>query len=197
MNFLAHLLLSGANDEIRIGNFIADSVKGSDLSKFSATVQTGILLHRKIDHYTDNHPVVMKSKVRLRPQFHKYSPVIVDVFYDHFLAKNWNNYASQPLEEFIACAYKLLSDNFELIPGRTQMMLPYMIKDNWLLHYREIEGIRRALTGMARRSKFESKMEYATISLEKNYKQFQEEFETFFPELITKAEQWTEELMNR
>lgn len=197
MNFLAHLFLSGVKDEIKIGNFIADSVKGSDLSEFPTMVQTGILLHRKIDHYTDNHPVVLKSKVRLRPQFHKYSPVIVDVFYDHFLAKNWNNYASQPLEEFIACAYKLLSDNFDLLPGRTQMMLPYMIKDNWLLHYGAIEGIRRALSGMARRSKFESKMELATISLEKDYKQFQEEFETFFPELNTKAEQWTEELMNR
>ena len=197
MNFLAHLFLSGVNDEIKIGNFIADSVKGSDLSQFPTTVQTGILLHRKIDHYTDNHPVVMKSKVRLRPQFHKYSPVIVDVFYDHFLARNWNNYASQPLEKFTACAYKLLSNNFDLLPGRTQMMLPYMIKDNWLLHYAEIEGIRRALSGMARRSKFEAKMEYATISLEKNYKQFQEEFETFFPELNTNAEHWTEELMNR
>lgn len=197
MNFLAHLFLSGENDDIRIGNFIADSVKGSNLSKFPTTVQTGILLHRKIDHYTDNHPVVMKSKLRLRPQFHKYSPVIVDVFYDHFLAKNWNNYASQPLMEFTANAYKLLSNNFDLLPGRTQMMMPYMIKDNWLLHYREIEGIRRALTGMARRSKFESKMELATISLEKDYKQFQEEFETFFPELKTNAEQWIEELMNR
>ena len=85
MNYLAHLYLSGNDDELKLGNFIGDSVRGSDLSMYPPRVQDGIILHRGIDRYTDSHHVVMKSKLRLRPKYHKYAPVIVDMFYDHFL----------------------------------------------------------------------------------------------------------------
>ena len=136
-----------------------------------------------IDAFTDSHPVVTESKKRLRPYFHKYSPVIVDVFYDHFLAKNWNEYHSQPLEEYVNDVYKLMKKNSNILPDKTKNMLPHMIQHNWLLGYAKLEGINRVLTGMSRRAKFDSKMDEATLFLEKDYSLYENEFEEFFPQL--------------
>src|SRR5690349_12341831 len=100
MNFLAHIFLSGDDPEIMVGNFIGDFVKGRNLDdRFSSGIVKGIELHRAIDEYTDSHPVVAQSKNRLRPKYRHYAPVIVDVFYDHFLAKNWKNYHPTSLED--------------------------------------------------------------------------------------------------
>ncbi len=96
MNFLAHLYLSKKNKNILIGNFIADAVKGKKHNLYSKEVQAGILLHREIDNYTDNHPIVRKSKRRLNKRYGHYNGVIIDILYDHFLAKNWNNYSEIP-----------------------------------------------------------------------------------------------------
>jgi len=184
MNFLAHLFLSGNDDELKIGNFIGDFVKGRDLSAYPARVQDGIRLHRSIDEYTDSHPMVMNSKVRLRPSYHKYSPVIVDMFYDHFLASLWDNYSQMPVEEFIEETHKLLSSRINIMPERSRFMLPYMINGNWLLGYRELSGLQRSLAGMSKRSRFQSNMEYATTDLEQDYEKYKLEFQAFFPELI-------------
>ncbi len=96
MNFLAHLYLSGNDEQLMIGNFIADSVKGSSYKNFPDGIKRGILLHRAIDFYSDNHSVFLKSVERLRPNYHKYAGVIVDIFFDHFLAKNWKEYSENP-----------------------------------------------------------------------------------------------------
>ena len=112
MNFLAHLYLSGNNKEVILGNFIADAVKGKELNRYKEQVQVGIRLHRAIDTYTDKHPVVEKSKERLRGKYHKYAGVIVDMFYDHFLAANWNEYSNEPLNKFTSNAYRILILNF-------------------------------------------------------------------------------------
>ena len=92
MNFLAHLFLSGEPGELMVGNFIADSVKGNAMNDFSEGIQKGIILHRAIDTFTDSHNEMQKSKERLRPRYKKYAPVITDIFYDHFLAVNWQDY---------------------------------------------------------------------------------------------------------
>ncbi len=89
MNFLAHIYLSGNQERVMIGNFIGDFVKGKAWEEFDSAIQRGILLHREIDRYTDDHEVVIKTKERLRPKYHHYAPVISDVFYDHFLASLW------------------------------------------------------------------------------------------------------------
>ena len=103
MNFLAHLYLSADDPEIQLGNFIGDFVRGRDLStRFSVGIVTGILLHREIDEFTDRHEVVKRSKDRLRPKYRHYAPVIIDMFYDHHLAVNWNAYHHQPLPDFAA-----------------------------------------------------------------------------------------------
>lgn len=183
MNFLAHLYLSGNDESIMIGNFIADHIKGVHFSNYNTGIIKGIKLHRLIDAFTDSHPVVEESKKRLRSHFHKYSPVIADVFYDHFLAKNWAKYHSESLEKYVENVYSLLRRNESILPEKTKIMIAHMIQYNWLKGYATLEGINRALTGMSRRAKFESKMDQATKFLEKEYELYQKEFELFFPEL--------------
>ncbi len=183
MNFLAHIYLSGANDKMKVGNFIGDFVKGNQINDFEADIKRGIQLHRAIDLFTDTHHVVKESKRRLRPEFRHYSPVIVDVFYDHFLAKDWIMYSKVPLHSFTQNFYEMIDDFNTIVPLKAKHMLQFMKRDNWLYNYRQIEGISRALSGMSRRTKFESRMEYADKNLEQNYEAYQEEFHDFFPDL--------------
>ena len=183
MNFLAHLYLSGDNEEILVGNFIGDFVKGSQMSQYSETIQKGIRLHRSIDSYTDNHEVVLQSKIRLREKFRHYAPVIVDVYYDHFLAKNWSSFSRIPLKTYTENFYQLMKKYVEIIPKGVNHMLSFMSRDNWLYNYQFIEGIDRALTGMSRRTKYENKMDEASQTLKDHYGAFEEEFNQFFPEL--------------
>jgi acyl carrier protein phosphodiesterase len=184
MNFLAHAFLSGDDDEIILGGFIADHVKGNDKLNYSEKIILGIDLHRNIDSFTDSHPEVEKSKERLRPHFHKYSPVVIDVFYDHFLAKNWNRYSSENFQEYVQSFYRLMELKKEIFPLRTLRMFHLMIQENWLESYKEIEGIHAALSNMARRTRFESNMEQAAAHLQKDYACFENEFFSFFPEVM-------------
>lgn len=189
MNFLAHLYLSGGDPEVMVGNFIGDFVKGRNLlQQFSAPIVKGIELHRSIDEFTDKHAVVKRSKDRLRPTYRHYAGVIVDVFYDHYLAKYWSAYHDQLLPEYATHAYATIENHDSMLPEGVKRMLPYMIRGNWLVHYARIEGINRALTGMARRTPYESRMDEAALDLEKYYDEFKAEFELFFPELKLHAE---------
>ena len=183
MNFLAHIYLSGDNNELKIGNFIADSVKGKNYTLYPEIIQKGILLHRHIDTFTDTHKIVKKSVSRLFPKYGHYSTVIVDIIYDHFLAANWHTYNNQPLDEYVSEFYTLLQSNYILLPKRIQNFLPYMIEDNWLLSYASISGIGKILYQMNHRTKNRSKMNFAVIELEAFYADFQEEFTAFFEEL--------------
>lgn len=183
MNFLAHLYLSGDDEKLMIGNFIGDFVKGSQLITYDSEIQQGILLHRAIDTYTDAHPVVLESKKRLRLAFRHYAPVIVDIYYDHFLARKWDHYSSQPLLEFTRWFYKTIATYKNILPNAVFHMLTFMERDNWLYHYQTIEGIDRALTGLSRRTKFTSNMEHAAAALEQDYAAFEDEFDRFFPDL--------------
>ena len=183
MNYLAHLYLSGNNHEIMIGNFIADHVKGKQIELFDEEIVKGIKLHRMIDEFTDTHKVVEQSKIRLRSQFRKYSPVIVDVFYDHYLAVNWEKYHHEELSVFSNNFFILLNDNHHRLPLRTQQMIEYMIPQNWLLNYKTVAGINKTLTGMSKRTKFDSRMDEAAIYLDRYYADFEQEFNEYFEEL--------------
>lgn len=184
MNFLAHLYLSGDNPKIMVGNFIADFVKGREaLASYENGIAFGIELHRSIDAYTDRHPVVKRSKKRLSAKYRHYSAVIVDMFYDHFLANRWEEFHATPLEIYSRSSYRLLEEHKHLLPDRVRGMLPYMIRGNWLLGYGTIEGIGQALTGMAHRTPYESRMEEAADDLRANYTDFGNDFTNFFPEL--------------
>lgn len=183
MNYLAHLYLSADRPLLAIGNFIADHVKGSMADQYDGEVRDGIRLHRMIDEFTDSHPIVEKSKARLRPDFRKYAPVIVDLYYDHFLARDWEMFHHRPLPDYAAEMYALLRQNEHILPHRTIHMLGYMEPQNWLVKYASVEGLQRALTGLARRTTFPSNMENAHLFLQDNYQFFEQEFNDFFPDL--------------
>lgn len=184
MNFLAHIYLSGDQEAIMIGNFIGDFVKGKAFENFDGSIQKGILLHRAIDEFTDDHQVVTSSKKRLRPKYHHYAPVIADVFYDHFLASLWENYHEVPLLTFTKDFYKTTDQYLDIIPEKAKHMLHYMRRDNWLYNYQHVEGIHQALSGMSRRTPFDSRMDESVDDLRQDYEAYKREFEIFFPDLI-------------
>ncbi|WP_187260711.1 acyl carrier protein phosphodiesterase [Pontibacter beigongshangensis] len=194
MNYLAHIYLSGDEEELLIGNFIADAVKGKQVEQYQEGIARGIRLHRLIDSYTDTHPVVRQTKLRLRPHFRKYAPVVADVFYDHFLAKGFEQYADVSLPAFAKQVYRIIENRFLLLPPKVQYFFPYMMRQDWLASYAEVEGIRRALVGMSRRTAFTSGMELAGDELEANYGRYGADFDTFFPDLVHYVEQVKKEL---
>lgn len=183
MNFLAHIYLSGNDDFVKIGNFMADGVRGNDYKTLHPGIQKGIIMHRHIDTFTDSHPIFRKSKHRLHENFGHYSGIITDVFYDHFLAKNWSDYSSTSLNLFANDFYTLLETHFELLTLKTQQLLPYMKDQNWLLSYEETEGIRKILHQMDQRMKRNSQMSNAVNQLNQEYELFKEEFISFFEEI--------------
>ena len=183
MNFLAHIFLSDNNDFIKIGNFMADGIRGKDYLHFPKEVQKGILLHRQIDTFTDSHNIYRKSKHRLHEKYGHYSGVIMDILYDHFLAKNWSKYSNEKLEDFANNFYELLYKNEKILTEKTKMMLPYMSEKNWLVSYATIAGIELILFQMDYRTKNRANMQEAVIELQQYYTEFEEEFTAFFEEL--------------
>ena len=163
------------------------------MEQFEPEIARGIALHRAIDEFTDSHPIVTVSKNRLRPTYRHYSAVIVDMFYDHLLAKNWELYYKEFLPDFAERNYLILEEFHTILPEGVKYMLPYMTKGNWLVNYARLEGIERALSGMARRSKYDSKMELAVEDLKKYYDEFTQEFSIFYPELQAFSNNWLEQ----
>ncbi|WP_178988744.1 acyl carrier protein phosphodiesterase [Winogradskyella schleiferi] len=184
MNFLAHIYLSGDNELITIGNFVGDGVRGNKYKLYPVEIQIGIKLHRHIDTFTDAHPIFRRCTKRLHKGYSHYSGVIVDIFYDHFLAKNWKNYSDIPLDIYIADFYKSLINNMAILPPRFQKLTPIMIEGNWLISYATVEGIQLVLNGMNRRTKGRSKMNEATKELRTHYDAFEKDFTDFFEELM-------------
>ena len=170
------------------GNFIGDSVTSAMQSGLPPGIRKGVLLHQQIDTFTDSHPVVRLSKERLRPRYRKYAGVITDIFYDHFLAANWNEYAKNSLRDYADEVYAFLETQRPLFPPRSLQFYEYMRRADALFIYAEVNGIRKVMQGMSRRSVFESGMETSTEELLEHYDVFGEEFRTFFPELIRMAD---------
>ncbi len=188
MNFLAHLYLSGESTEVRIGNFIGDYVKGNSYNKYPSGIQKGILLHRRIDEFTDKHPLVRQSSSLLREHYGRYSGIIVDMFYDHFLAVNWNSYCDMELSRFVNSVHRMLILNYFKMPGRVKAFLPFLIKNRGLENYRNIKGIERALRIMSEYSSLPAKTDMAIKVLNENYDRLNSDFSGFFPEVKVMSE---------
>ncbi|WBL21216.1 acyl carrier protein phosphodiesterase [Zunongwangia sp. HRR-M8] len=197
MNYLAHIYLSGNNDMLKIGNFIADSVKGKQYLEYPKAVQKGITLHRNIDEFTDSHPIVHQSVHRLFEKYSHYSTVIVDILYDHFLAANWQDFHKTKLEEYSADFYNLIQNNPDVLPKRVKNFMPYMIEHNWLVTYSTIDGIGLILSQMNKRTKFRSKMDESVNELRQYYDEFKDEFYRFFAELEEFSEKRKKELLEQ
>jgi acyl carrier protein phosphodiesterase len=189
MNFLAHIYLSGENDLLKIGNFMADSIRGSKYLSYPKDIQKGVLLHRHIDSFTDFHPIYRKSKHRLHEKYGHYSGVIMDIMYDHFLSKNWNAFSEIPLEKYAASFYELLQKEESLLTERTKNMIPYMIAQNWLVSYASLEGLETILFQMDYRTKNRVNMPEAMKELKQFETEFESEFFAFFKELQLSCQQ--------
>lgn len=185
MNFLAHIYLSGDNELMKIGNFMADGIRGHDYLNFPEEVKNGIILHRYIDTFTDAHPIYRQSKHRLHQKYGHYSGVIMDILYDHFLAKNWIIYSEIPLENYVANFYQSLEKNYTVLTEKTKKIMPYMIEQNWLASYATIAGIELILFQMDYRTKHKANMQEAVVELEQFYTAFENEFTLFFAALIS------------
>lgn len=196
MNFLAHAHLSGENKDILFGNFIADAVKGNNLKKYGTDVQTGIRLHRKIDTYTDSHPIFKRTLSKIRNAFGKYAGVATDIYYDHFLAKNWHSYHDDQLEQFAEKVYSILKENYTILPDRTKRLLPFLVMQNWLVGYADLTALQLVFYGMDRRTGFKSGMRDAVEILKKYYVEIGMDFEQYYPQLIEYVRQTLPELNN-
>lgn len=190
MNFLAHIYLSGEDIPLMMGNFMGDFVKGKDYKAYEPAIQKGVLLHREIDFFTDSHAVVLQSKKRLRRKYRHYSGVIIDIFYDHFLANNWEDHHVKDLKGFTKDFYLTMDAHRSVLPDRVNYVLYYMKRDNWLYHYSTLDGIAKALYGLSRRTKFDSRMDEAIQELEKDYELYEAEFNEFFPDLKQQCEKF-------
>lgn len=184
MNFLAHILLSGEEDDLlKLGNFMGDTVRGKQYLDYPEEVQRGILLHRQIDTFTDAHPLFRESKRRLVSRYGHYAGVITDIFYDYFLTKHWEKFSSEDLDSYINRFYTLLQEKKEVLNPQTQTIARYMIQDNWLKSYQSYSGLAQILYQMDRRTEFRSQMQYATASLQADESLFEAEFLPFFEEI--------------
>lgn len=188
MNYLAHLYLSFGHEEIMVGNYIADAVKGRQVQTYPEGIQHGIMLHRKIDTFTDNHPVVELSKSRIRTSYRKYSGVVIDMYYDHFLAAGWPAWSDVPLLQFTKLAYHTLFRYYMKMPFRMKRILPAMAIGNWLASYADVDNVGLALQGMSRRTNFDSGIENGKQQLIQHYDALKSDFDTFFPELVAYAQ---------
>lgn len=184
MNYLAHIFLSGVDEEIMIGNFIGDYIKGKEYNRYPLAIQKGIMLHRGIDSYTDSHKIVHQSMSYFAPRYRKYAGIIIDVLYDHFLAVNWDKFSPQPLEEYKEYIFETLKKYHSVLPERVQFFIPSFIKNDWIGAYSSIDGILAVFYRMSMRTSLPNESEYTREILRKYYIQLQSEFLTFFPEII-------------
>jgi len=179
---------------VKIGNFTADGIRGKDYLNYPVEMQVGILLHRRIDSFTDEHELFKTSSRRLYKNYSHYSRVIVDIYYDHFLARNWSQYSEESLSNFVGDFYQLVNFHYELLPPKFKHLTPHMISGNWLEGYAQFEGIESVLKGMDRRTGMKSKMSFATEDLKSLYPQFKEDFELFFKDLKSYAHDQLQQL---
>lgn len=196
MNFLAHLYLSQNNTNIMIGNFIADHIRGNQFGHFNTEIQQGIFLHREIDTFTDAHEVVRKSKRRLHERYRHYDGVIIDIFYDYFLAKNWANYSAIPLDIYTQSVYKLFRDTSDKLPLKSQQFIAYMIEYDILYNYQFEEGIAKVLNGVNKRTKGKSQMHLAIEDLKELTPELENDFTFFFKDLIAFSSNKLSELIS-
>lgn len=162
---------------------MADSIRGHSYDVYPEEIQKGILLHRSIDSFTDMHPIYRQSKHRLHEKYGHYSGVIMDIFYDHFLAKNWSTYSDEKLEDYADDFYHLLKDNYEILTEKVKNMIPYMFARNWLVSYASIDGLQMIMFHMDHRTKNRVDMHESIVELKQYYAEFEQEFTQFFEEL--------------
>lgn len=183
MNFLAHIYLSGNQEEILVGNFMGDYVKGRNYQNYPEKVSQGILLHRRIDQFTDQHPVTRESRSHIIKYYRKYSGIVIDILYDYLLAKSWERYCDVPLPHFVNNAFTLLKKHYEILPQGIKNWFPNFIRNNWLMSYSTLSGVEIVLHRMSSRTTLPEYTDVAIEIFEEKSEEFMHEFNRFFPDI--------------
>ena len=183
MNYLAHLYLSGSNPKIKVGNFIGDYVKGHDYTRYSPEIRKGILLHRRIDDFTDKHPLFKKSSAVFRERYGRYSGIITDVVFDHLLAANWERYSDKTLRRFVSESHRILMMHYFSLPNKVKQFIPFMIKSRRMELYKNVDGLSKTLSIMSNYTSLPPHSDWAIEQLMKNKDALKENFFLFFEDI--------------
>jgi acyl carrier protein phosphodiesterase len=183
MNFLAHAYLAGSSATAIVGSLMGDFVKGPLDGRHGPDITRALAAHRRIDSYTDAHPVVRVSRRRVSPARRRVAGILVDLFYDHFLARHWADYSDLPLESFTARVYAALRQSRAILPERLYTIAPRMEAGDWLASYRQVEAVGLALDRMGERLKRGNALLDSAAELIADYRGFEGDFRAFFPEV--------------
>lgn len=197
MNFMAHLYLSGDNDEVKTGNFLGDFCTSREIQQLPDQMQKGIILHREIDAFTDSSEEFAQLVAMLRPTQGKYSPVVADIVWDHFLASSEYYFQEGELESFAAACYRTLLMHKAYLPPKAKRFLTFAVEVDVFTAYASMSGVQKVFIGMSRRASFQNNMANAAIDLEINYNEFEVLFHTFFPKLIAHCDPVKEKLFEK
>ena len=184
MNYLAHLLISPGDDLSRLGNIMADFMRDVDQDSLPEEVWEGIQLHRSVDGFTDSHEVVRDLRRYFSPEKRRFSGIVLDVVFDHFLIKHWDNYSSENFNSFVDDCYADLWTHRELMPPRMEMVVGWMVKRDWIRSYAELDHVGRALDGLAGRLKLKHDFHGSIEEVHGHYDTIEAGFLKFFPELL-------------
>jgi acyl carrier protein phosphodiesterase len=184
MNYLAHLYLAEDSPESLLGSMMGDFVKGAIGDRYPPKITRGIELHRKIDSYTDSHPITRASRDLYSPVRRRFAGIIVDLCYDHFLYRHWSEFSDVILDQFISRVYEVLMTHRATLPARIEAMVPVMIREDWLGSYRDLIGVEKALNRLSRRVTNGDRLLGAIEEIKLHYRSLETNFLIFFPDLI-------------
>jgi acyl carrier protein phosphodiesterase len=184
MNFLAHLYLGPPDPQRLLGGLLGDFVNGRVVDMdLPAAVREGVWLHRQIDLFTDAHPLVRRSKQRVSPERRRFAGILVDMFYDHLLARYWDDFSEESLDSFTRRSYRLLLAQRDLIPLTAWPIIERMATHDWLSSYAELGSLHLAVNNTARRFRRETSLTGGVAELEADYAGFEADFRLFLPEV--------------
>jgi acyl carrier protein phosphodiesterase len=183
MNYLAHLHLGGDAPAQLLGSLYGDFVKGPLAGQWPADIEAAIRLHRRIDAFTDSHPLQARARARFPAERRRYAGILLDLFFDHCLALHWADYAAEPLPQFTGRVYRVLAAE-PALPGRLALIAPRMAEQDWLGSYRDFAVLERVLAGMSRRLSRAGVLDGSLAELERLYQPLSADFRSFYPELV-------------
>jgi|TARA_B110000483_G_scaffold219259_1_gene273306 acyl carrier protein phosphodiesterase len=186
MNFLAHLVLSEGGDEVMAGNFFANQAKGNSWKKLPKKYAEGVILHRSIDSYVDNHQIIFDAKKRLSSKFGKFKGVLLDIYWDHFLADGFMNHCGKDRDKFVSYSLKVLKNNSDIFHSNGKNIIEHMEKQNWLNNYSHLDGIDNILCQMSKRFRYTNPLDKGILGLKENYLTLSSDFEILWPDLKSK-----------
>lgn len=184
MNFLAHFHLSGQHELLSIGNFIGDFIKGIKVNELHPEIQKGIELHRFIDEYTDAHPVVKEVNQLLYADYSKFAPVVSDVFFDYFLAINFNKFSDQKLKPYTQEVYARIDKYHQYLTPRAAGFYAYVLQKDIFYNYGNKWGMQHVFNGLSHRTRFKSNLSNAVATLSEKEHELNQMFLSFYPDLL-------------